>query len=301
MAKGFGIGWMPGIIVQPPDPRKDESTLSDETAESEPDEQPFELRTRVDEIAKEQKKYYVVFDERDQKPEDPLPSNLAHHQGLHPYEFCVLLDETLPSPEGLPHVIESTGELDRQPGNIPAIVWDDSVWCPDRGESQWRLGWAKGVDPDNIHCSVVLQGECEMLKIHYKDCCPVKRPPVMSKDTPFDLSLVWREGFVLHANNDGLKGWTRCEVTGFKDYRYRIQITDTRESYSTVKGKFDAVEPSELWLNTNFLDTLEQDKPDAADTTMNEVQTDATDTVQDLAGAAENIDLNQFRLCPWGV
>jgi hypothetical protein len=162
---------------------------------------------------------------------------------------------------------------------------------PTDNNFEWCFGWGKGRD-ESQRFVVEIEGECERLVVPKEYCYLLKRPPVMSKDTPFDLSLVWRKGFVLHANNDGLKGWTACELTGFERYFYRIQITDTHESYSTVEGKFVIVQPSELWLRI-LEETFEQDNPDATDTTMNEVQTDATDTVQDLAGAAENIDLNQ--------
>jgi hypothetical protein len=94
MAQDFGVGWMPGIIIQPPDPPK------------ESDEETWALPHRVTDIAKENKKYYVVFDEPDQKPGDPVSSNPAYHYSLHPYQFCVLLDEQLPEPTGLPPVVE---------------------------------------------------------------------------------------------------------------------------------------------------------------------------------------------------
>jgi len=290
MAQDFGVGWMPGIIIQPPDPPKEKSTLPEGTVDAESEEE-SEVETcplpyRVRDIAKEHKKYYVVFDEPDQKPGDPVSSNPAYHYSLHPYQFCVLLDETLPVPKGLPHVIDTIDESDRN-GNVQVMAWDDSVWCPGGDDWQWRLGWAKGVDSDGVHMSVVLQGECEMLKIQYEDCIPIESAPKISHDTPFDRSLVKRDGFVIHANNDGLEGWTRCKVTGFINYKYRVKITDARELYSKVLGNFYNVDSSKLWLIA--IDPL------APDATMNEVQTDATatDAVQDLVGSAEKIDLNQ--------
>ena len=306
MAQDFGVGWMPGIIVQSPDPPKDESSMPDEIDDAESDEQPWILRNRIATIAKEQKKYYVVFDELDRKPGDPLSSNYTHHRGLHPYQFCVLLDETLPSPEGLIEGLTQVAllqpERDINTKDVLVMVWDDGIFCPEGADRAWRLGWTKqhGLCGERPHILVVIQGECEMLEIRPENCIPLSRPPNIpvykiydfERDPPFDLSLVWRKGFVLHADNDGLEGWTCCAVTGLSGIDYRVVITDTRESYSTVKGKFVTVQPSELWLHI-LKEDCELDKTDAADTTMNEVQTDATDAVQDLAGAAENIDLNQ--------
>jgi len=225
-AQGFGVGWMPGIIVEPPGPF--ENTL--------------ELPERVADIATDQKRYYVVFNDPDHEPGDPPSSNPAHHYSLHPYQFCVVLDETVPAPEGdpsLPYVHEQFVLREEDLGLIPVMVMDESIMCPGILDGKIHQGMLKGVVGDDGCVPVVLQGECEVLRVN--SYCPVKRPPEISVDTQFDMSMMWASCFALWPMEDGSEEWTGAEVAGFVNKSYIV----TRDKESK---RMQTLDRSKVWI-----------------------------------------------------
>ena len=279
MARGHGNGWKPGRIADPEDTTAASSGLD-----------------VLDELAKDYSKYYVVFHGADRKADDSLSTDPALHKSLFPYQFCLILDETLPTTTGIPLVYTEPDTVTLSDIVNSWVVALDA-WVLPEEQHRWRPGRITHLFEDTLDILVVFEGECETVSVARDDYNPVKRPPVLSVGEGFDSKLVEWAAFAPRKMKDtGLEAFHGCYVSGFSGTKYLVRFNDI-ECDSNKNSNEGMVCSSKLWLY--YAPWFPNDAADVGGVMVDDGQAGMADTgdaivVDKLWNVAERVDLNQI-------
>ena len=227
-------------------------------------------------------KYEVRFDDPDEDPDR------LYWKELFPYEFCLLLDETLPA---------ATGEEDIVP--VPFVVSQASDVIGERvialepdTEHTYRLGKISNVSIEKMEGSVVFDGETDAVPLN--DFKLVIAVPLISKEHAPQYFVVGLSCWTWALRKDTKeREWVRGIITGFKikeeiwHYWLKIYEKDADGDFTSFIMK----ESTDVFVEIAW--RLAGDKTDAADAADAADQINPAMEVDELVDAAGQVDLNQ--------